>query len=1424
MTEEGNLILLKGDVLSMPSGNYEASLIENGIELSRMPFQKGQFKLAAQRERVNQAKRLQIDIIQAGRHIGTFLLKKEASGGIYISALELSEELRGVDFKLLTVPLRDKVGLLRQAEEIITQILSAKKDWASFSEKLNGFIQDFFWSARQGFYEAFSILSHFSAKSAKHADKNLTAKPVANLLACIELPLHHERDNGPVQAAVGVWLRELEEADVDLSPELHRSVEILESVHSRLPRIIIGPVLHGFFGSVRKKLSRRPAFSSAMLTSLHTRLSRESYSMIEEYGQQAKDEVFARLAHAEQDLLQGRDEKALSFLGGLNPAILDERSMVVLFYQIVADAITQDSADVLATAVIKVFDLVPVLPRGSEKDVKSSIITIIGRLISTKRNELCISLLDAVARTGSPLNEEIVMDAEIARAILVSGDSALIGRYSRSIAAIPIPAPMIRELSTETWAELANPLHLERLTKFMEILQVGDDRFRNVLEHVIVNLYVSGVFIPDDRLFQRRISSYLNSPAMKGHFLLNYLLLQKLPVYFNEVGAVSTIRDYSTAIDAWGNDPVLYFLRKQVHVNASNYNVRLLEKIISSWVFNDRSLLKDAVPPEVYEAVKPELLDRYSRAIKPLFKKWGFLDTEGLHFEKLRAMPGDAFKPSARYGQVDEIPSKVMLLCRLYQEVEKKYSVKGGRAPDTLQDAGAALRDSIEKMEKLAGILQAPEKTVAQESLYFKRHIAFGIPSVLGTYHEPKFDALSDFLRYGDACRVLFEKFIAAMETEAMTGEHIKTYIDTLAAAHRLLALHGITNRQIEEIITVIENNRLRLSQVFDLLKIWQKELGWMVFFFNQTFHAPIARILKLFPQNELPEHIGKMQGGEGDFKNRAADIVLRDIIASVPGLMESDRIVERIITSFRSGAAEGEDLIHETGVKDDTPFYDIFGLHDNEAMALGPVLGGKAKNLVYLHNRGFHVPAGAVLSSRLGRDLSVDRLRPILKEAVGIIEARTGKRFGGTENPLFLSVRSGSYVSMPGILSSILYCGMNRETVQALISETGDKRFAWDSYRRFVEHYATTVLCLDPVIDRIKKEFMNKGGPGEPETPDAENLKKLVDRYVAAVHAEGKNIPDDVFEQLLQSVLAIYRSWNGKRAEQFRKATMTSEHWGTSVSLMQMVYGNARGSGASVLFTRNPFTQEQEIYGETREAATGDELVFGRVLNLPLSRKQAAGQDMEKAVFGKSLEETDENLYLRHLKLGREIEQAMGGLPQEVEITYVKEPDGNRKLFVLQTRRMEFTIRNSYRFDEICSMESRVIGRGIGAHGGAVSGVVSFTRSRDHAIRLAKEMGLPVILLRTTANTEDVALMPVIRGMITSSGGVTSHAAVLAQKFNVNTVVACTGLSIKTDQQGQPYALIDHLTLKEGALVSIDASTGLVFSGLCPVTRPRLR
>jgi pyruvate,orthophosphate dikinase len=542
-------------------------------------------------------------------------------------------------------------------------------------------------------------------------------------------------------------------------------------------------------------------------------------------------------------------------------------------------------------------------------------------------------------------------------------------------------------------------------------------------------------------------------------------------------------------------------------------------------------------------------------------------------------------------------------------------------------------------------------------------------------------------------------------------------------------------------------------------------------------------------------------------------------MVNSIVGFAELDRILNSLIAVMKSRLGQGHDdeMSMEDAVDKSAEYFMLDDLSDDDAMRSAPAIGGKAKNLVYVRNQGLPVPQGAVFSAGHTGDykkyIDSREFRSALQKAVKKIEDRTGTVFGGKKKPLFLSVRSGSYISMPGILSTILYCGMNRETVAALIETSGNERLGWDSYRRFIEHYAAVVYSLDiKMFETITSTIMKSRGIARHEELNAGDMKKLVGLFLKELSEQGRAIPEDVYEQLKEAVKAIYGSWYAERALQFRRALDVSKHWGTAVAIMEMISGNALGSGASVFFTRKPPFLEQGIYGETREGATGDDLVYGKLVNRPLSKEQnAPGQ--------RSLEEIDPELFRKHEELAGKIEKALRGLPQEVEATYTQGADGTRVISVLQTRRMEFHRGFTKMFQDVCRMESNIIGRGVGVYGGALSGIATFSSSPDRIRKLRRENDRPVILLRETASTDDVSLMPEINGIITAAGGATSHAAILAQKFGVTAIVGCSDMVLEIARNGETSARIGPYSINEGTAISMDGSTGLVYSGICLFT-----
>ena len=1402
----------KGTIISLPEGQYIICLMNGGIEIARDEPKEGFFRLVTDSATIESAGNLQLDVVQNGRHIGTFLLKKETRGGIFASAIEVSQDLRGISSTALVDSVKEWDGIKRTAEVLVSHILSTKKDWRSLSEDINSFSKDLFWTVRDAFYLWHEVLIRFSLRAYENGDGGFRTRALSNILSLIELPLEQETDVARLAHFASVWIREVSSARIDFSPRAGHILGILGQVSGRLPDLDLKPLIKAFLLSLKSKAASVHALKSRLFDVLGEGLSGEVLLPLTKYSEDAKNIFMHAIDEIEKRLENGTESSLLlEEIRTLDVQLLDRENMLTVFFDTLTANIKMISDNNLAYALSALPDIEDP-GADARRIIITNITTLLKILLAEKRDGACRLMLETAEALS--VNDDILLSVETARAILAGGDEGLIAFYKERLRGIIIPPPKVSGFSRETWAEIVNPSHLKRLSAFLGIISADDVRFRDILIRVISNLFISGVWIPDDRLFQRDISSYLNSGVLKNNFLLHYLLLRKFPSYFSEVGASGRIRDLTTDIDSWGNDTALYFLRKQVHVNASSNNIRLVEQIISAWVWRDRSLLRKWVPEDIIAGIRNDHLEMYSAAISHLFNSMDIISGDTIQFEKLlECTDSDLDRIAESIDTTEEVRKKITLLCRIYREIRGKYDLRGA-GTERPADLKTGFGKALERLRQLKAVYTSREKTVSSESLYFKRHIAFGIPSVIGSYHEPKFDALAETFRIEEHVRLLLEDLILQVEKtgEAIDAGTLRTWIECLGYIHELFILHGLDNFQAGEALVILKTNGLYVSQISDVFRIWQRELTWMVELCYRTFRRPLTDLLMSYPRQDLPGFLMRIGTDDESFIDKAVDITIRDVISSVTGFEELDRLLNSLIKKVSSLVESGEDFrMADPGVIERQKWYLLSDLSPAKASGLAPLLGSKAKNLVYLRDKGIRVPFGAVLPSDKTGDyeeyVSCPEFKQTLREAVGAIERKTGLSFGDRTNPLFLSVRSGSYISMPGILSSILYCGMNRNTLEGFVNETGDPWAACDSYRRFIRHYAEVALEAETsVFERIQNEVLGRKGAKELRELDAGGMREIVDLCLVRLEENGLHVPDDPYEQLELSVRAIYHSWFIEKADQFRKAMAVSEHWGTSVTLMNMIYGNRRGSGASVFFTRIPVSFERGIYGEIREAGTGDDLVYGRFTNRPLSRSQTSHND--------SLEDRDPDLFKAYNEIALRVEDAMGGLPQEVESAYVMEGD-RRSIYILQTKRMEFGTGSAERFDDSCRMESSVIGRGIGVHGGALSGIVTFTASPEHIRKLKEDSRQPVILLRRETSTDDVSVMPAIDGIITSIGGATSHAAILSQKFDVTAVVGCTDMKV-TDSKYMPYAVIGNYEVREGSSISIDGSTGLVYSGVC--------
>ena len=493
-------------------------------------------------------------------------------------------------------------------------------------------------------------------------------------------------------------------------------------------------------------------------------------------------------------------------------------------------------------------------------------------------------------------------------------------------------------------------------------------------------------------------------------------------------------------------------------------------------------------------------------------------------------------------------------------------------------------------------------------------------------------------------------------------------------------------------------------------------------------------------------------------------------------------------------------------------------------------LLGGKGANLAEMTGLGLPVPPGFTVTTEActqyyedGKWINEDIVAEIF-EYLGKLEKITGKKFGDSENPLLVSVRSGARASMPGMMDTILNLGLNEKVVEVIAKKSNNPRWAWDCYRRFIQMYSDVVMevgkkYFEQLIDKLKAE---RGVTLDTELT-AEDLKTLAHQFKNEYRKKiGKDFPDDPRDQLLYAIKAVFRSWDNPRANVYRRDNDIPYSWGTAVNVQMMAFGNMGDDcGTGVAFTRNPATGEKKLFGEFLTNAQGEDVVAGVRTPMPISEMA------EK--FPKAFAQFEEvcNILEKHY---RDM--------QDMEFTVE-----NQKLYMLQTRNGKRTASAALKiacdlvdegmiseqeavamieprtldtllhpqFDAAAAKKAEVIGKALGASPGAASGKIVFT-AEDAKAEAAK--GEKVVLVRLETSPEDIEGMKAAQGILTVRGGMTSHAAVVARGMGKCCVSGCS--AIVMDEANKCFTLAGK-TYHEGDWISFDGSSGNVYDGVIP-------
>jgi len=765
-------------------------------------------------------------------------------------------------------------------------------------------------------------------------------------------------------------------------------------------------------------------------------------------------------------------------------------------------------------------------------------------------------------------------------------------------------------------------------------------------------------------------------------------------------------------------------------------------------------------------------------------------------------------------------------------------------------DPFVVLEELLKMQEVLKSeVLLSNETFEPLDTIQFKRHIAFGIPSMYGEYKERKFDTLKVFFHINLIILRSYERIIEDMESVSDSSIDYEKIKRVLKLFHRTYAIDGLANQEMINVFNLLETPNLRASQFKDIINQLLIIHGGISDRFNETFRYVCKEAINNIGIDKVSRDFNP-NGGQEDLEV-IIDRFLRSQIMQSPLLQLFDNLLITLKSKMDIDMGDRDDrvsLINDSAhlklgfnasdviklpyghddppIRIDHPNDGIYGeMFDIKKIpkasrgkdAYAPIwkVGNKAYGLLFMKDiEGIHIPDGIILSSYLHGVFEKGVLDDhALKEKMilllkGYVDSFTGGRFGNPKDPQLLSVRSGAVFFMPGVMNTITNVGMTQEIIDHYARE--DMWFAYDCYRRFLQDIATAFYDIDRrVYENLMSDVKYKVDVHLKEQMSGEQMKVLAQEYQQQLTDRGYYLPDDPYEQLLFSIIAAYRSWDCSTAKNYRKFLNISDEWGTAVILQNMIFGNRSPSDITGVVQSNYHGDEDiSLFGEYKTRAQGYDVVSGVAKVFPISEDQ-------KEVFPKyrtirSLEESQPVIYKMMYDIVNRIRDKFGN---EVQIEFTVE---DNILHLLQVRGLAD---HKYQIEEIDEGPDRLqesfLGTGLKASMGAVSGriVVKTERIDNIRKRFSEDK---VILIRPETNPEDVVGLKKSDGILTCLGGMTSHAVLQMRRFGKPGVSDFSMMKIDEEKnlvvvnKGRGETIV----IEEGDFITIDGSSGNVYLG----------
>ena len=1036
------------------------------------------------------------------------------------------------------------------------------------------------------------------------------------------------------------------------------------------------------------------------------------------------------------------------------------------------------------------------------------------------------------------------------KGVYKTDDSDLVNYFIDCVIDLGFESPRLSGVGND-WQIKVNNAHIQNIRTWLELIKLNPKWSTRLISNLIIYLSVGGIFIKDTDLFPRDVTGLLNSDIGPVYNLIKQSA-KLFPIYFNDIGAEGKLRDISTRIDEIRNrrDILIHFLRKQSHVESSNRILGFIKAVLRFWETKLKDGLEPFVPPSIYHQIDTEgpYIDGANRIITVLKKKGVRLpeDIVTLKEAEIRRLLQDIADVPA------EDLERVRLFVAFYKLLYQKYKtsfvgienyisrlqpenfpdltkLKKGLAEKNLKTKIFKLLDYLEQLKKM---IVSPQTYEIHEDIYKKRHFTIDIPSMYGSYHETKFDALGLTFRIEALVNVLFEELIENTDLSLITKATFYEIYDDLLLFDKALKLDGISSveiyHQLDLLSHSIEVTAFTITQYLDIFKGFAKGVKNIIndYFSNiheENLNSVLARLTveQILPKY-LPQEKINDQNDQEKIKHRVSEIFFRDRITLSLGLQQLDLFLSRILnTLYQQAENLPKDKLRMLLIYD--PGTCMTPINNSGSKVTQIIyLGSKGFNLVKMNNFGLPVPPGFIVTTEVFRFREIiegyppaeKNFKEQIAQHVALVQKAAGKTFGEIENPMLFSVRSGSSISQPGMMDTFLDVGINQDIVEAIAAKTGNVWFAWDNYRRFLQCYGMSFGLERDDFDAVINEFKAKSGIPLKREFSGRQMKEVTLAYKKMIEDTGIRVTDDPFEQLHLALNRVLNSWESPRAKTYRQIMGISDDWGTAVTIQNMVYGNiSRDSGSGVFFTHNPRWSEDSLrlWGDFTTFNQGEDVVAGLVKTLPISITQ---QEIEMRETDMTLETHFPEIFATLKAWASDLIYEKGWSPQEMEFTF--ESPRPKDLYLLQTRDMAIREhKKALAFDLEGLAEAQILVHGIGVSGGAMNGRLVFSLDDIDRWR-EREPETRLILARGDTVPDDIREIYAADGLLTARGGVTSHAAVVAHRLGKTCVVGC-GNMICHEKQKKIY--FGKSLFQSGGYISIDGGNGEIYKGLVKTT-----